>query len=74
MTDSLTAGYKGSENQDGSEIPDPDKVSWRFERMTDHAQHPDIIYVRIEIDDVPCGFLRLPNQEYLKWIRSRLQK
>lgn len=70
----MTAGYDGSENEESSKIPPPTEASWLVEIQQGHVQHPEVVFARLIINGEACGFFRLPNMEYLKWLRQMIQR
>ncbi|MCH7479755.1 MAG: hypothetical protein IIC79_00020 [Chloroflexi bacterium] len=69
---SIQTGYEDRKEKD---IPPPEKVKWRVELSSigESEHEKDKIFVRIEIDGDVIGMLRLPDTEYLIWLRERIQ-
>jgi hypothetical protein len=78
MMTSITAGYDGSEGRE-KEVNPPTEVAWTV--MYDEKLYSvgGDVYARLICQNSPkepeqvFGFFRVPNLEYLQWIRERIQ-
>lgn len=65
-------GYEQDEEK--PKIPLPDSVSWTVE--LDHVARslddPYTMYCTLQIDGKVMGMIRLPNAEYLEYLRNKL--
>lgn len=71
---SIQTGYEDDKHDDEKKLPPPEEVEWKVEHMAIGSSEEDkaITYVRVEVGGKTLGMLRLPNTEYLRWLRERL--
>lgn len=72
----MTTGYEEKDSGEKKDIPSPNDVTWTCEldHVAESKDDGDTVFCRIEIDNQTVGMLRLPNSEYLEWIRIKLKK
>lgn len=75
MTD-LT-GYQGPDYmEEEKEVKPPEECEWKLEikQVGNTSEEIAKIYVTFECDGEVLGMVRLPNPEYLRWLRERIQR
>ncbi len=74
MTIPVSTGYEDPPPEE-SKIPPPEEVKWlvQIALVGESVEEKDIVFVTVEVDGESLGLLRLPNGEYLRWLRERIQ-
>ncbi|MEE8113049.1 MAG: hypothetical protein V3T23_01720 [Nitrososphaerales archaeon] len=78
MTSSHT-GYQGPDfidkDDDEPKTKPPEECIWKIEikPVARSDEYPETIFAQVEIDGDVVGMVRLPNTEYLRWLRERIQ-
>ena len=73
---STSSGYQGPDYpSEKKDLKPPEECEWFVveKKVAESEDFGDIIYARFECDGETLGMIRLPNVEYLRWIRERIQ-
>jgi len=71
-----TSGYEGPDYiEEKKKTPQPADCEWKVEvlQIADSDENPDVVYAAIHVDGQVIGSVRLPNVEYLRHLRERIQ-
>ncbi len=72
-----TSGYQGPDYmEEKKKTPQPEECEWTVEvlKIADNSdENPDVVYAAIHVDGQVIGSVRLPDVEYLRWLRERIQ-
>jgi hypothetical protein len=70
-----TSGYQGPSSDD-KKVDPPNEVEWLIKerQVGGDSEDDDTVYAAFEADGEVLGMVRLPNPEYLRWLRERIQK
>ena len=72
-----TSGYQGPDYMDEEEkkVKPPEECEWKVSVLSvaDNEEKPEIVFAAISTDGQVLGSVRLPNPEYLRWLRERIQ-
>ena len=75
MTSNHT-GYEGPFTPDDEEekTKPPEDCEWelKIHNIADSDSEPEVVFVTISIDGQVLGSVRLPNPEYLRFLRERI--
>ena len=70
------SGYQGPDyTEEKKNLKLPKDCEWLVKVLSvaDSDESPDVVFASIEIDGEVLGSVRLPNPEYLRWLRERIQ-
>ena len=66
-----STGYDGPKGEAPEPLPSPDSRSWTVETVP--SDSGEASNLSILIDGVNVGFIRLPDNEHVRWFRDRVQ-
>lgn len=75
----MHTGYQGPDYIDKDDEPEkvktPGDCKWKIQikNVARSDEYPDTVFAQVEIDGDVVGMVRLPNAEYLRWLRERVQ-
>jgi hypothetical protein len=72
----VTSGYEGPDYTPGEDkkVKPPEDCTWSItQKNVGDSEEADTIYAAFECDGEVLGMVRLPNPEYLRWLRERIQ-
>lgn len=72
----LDTGYQGPDYMDEEKsTKPPSECEWRIvqKNVGESERETAVVYAAFEVDGEVLGMVRLPNAEYLRWLRERVQ-
>jgi len=70
-------GYQGPDYppDETKKTKPPEECEWMISQKNvgNAEEDTDTIYAAFEVDGETLGMVRLPNPEYLRWLRERIQ-
>jgi len=71
-----SSGYQGPDYGEDKKVKPPEDCVWYIveKKVADSEEFTDVVYASFECDGEVLGMVRLPNPEYLRWLRERIQE
>jgi len=73
----ISTGYQGPDyTEEEKKVKPPEECEWYLveNKVGDSSEETGTVYAAFECDGEVLGMVRLPNPEYLRWLRERIQK
>lgn len=69
------AGYQGPDYLEEKKVKPPEECEWEISVLSvaDNDEEPEVVFAAISVDKHILGSVRLPNPEYLRFLRERIQ-
>ena len=69
------SGYEGPDHLNKEKIKPPEDAEWiiKTKDVADSDEYTETVYAVFEVDGETLGMVRLPNPEYLRYLRERMQ-
>ena len=70
----ISTGYEGPDYmEEEKKVKPPEECEWVVLVKEVADTESETLYATIECDKETLGMVRLPNPEYLRWLRERIQ-
>jgi len=70
----VSTGYEGPDYlEEDKKVKPPEECKWAVLEKKVADSDDEVLYATIECDEETLGSVRLPNPEYLRFLRERIQ-